>query len=255
MVQSENGRAARSCNATTAEGRSPGAAAKSKKAHVVIMETAKETTGSVDKPRRVIKRYSNRKLYDTKDSRYVTLQQIGAMVRAGEDVQIIDNATKEDKTEVTLALIISEDVKSQPRSVPLGTLRDVIQERGSRLLTQLRESPLGRILPGTATTEEGEAAPPPPPEPEPPPPPPPAPPAPPAETAAEKPKNRFSEMLESSRQTLDQWQHAIDERIRTILPGASDLQSEVKTLAQRVDALEARLAALEGANGTDGAKE
>jgi hypothetical protein len=40
------------------------------------------------------------------------------MVRAGEDVQIIDNATKEDKTEVTLALIISEDVKSQPRSVP-----------------------------------------------------------------------------------------------------------------------------------------
>lgn len=215
------------------------------------METAKETTGSVDKPRRVIKRYSNRKLYDTKDSRYVTLQQIGAMVRAGEDVQIIDNATKEDKTEVTLALIISEDVKSQPRSVPLGTLRDVIQERGSRLLTQLRESPLGRILPGTPTTEEGEAAPAPPPEPEPPPPPPP----PPAEATAEKPKNRFSEMLESSRQTLDQWQHAIDERIRTILPGASDLQSEVKSLTQRVEALEARLAALEGANGTGGAKE
>ena len=48
------------------------------------------------------------------------------MVRAGEDVQIIDNATKEDKTEVTLALIISEELKSQPRSVPLGTLRDLI---------------------------------------------------------------------------------------------------------------------------------
>src|SRR4026209_1819058 len=92
-----------------------------------------------DKPRRVIKRYSNRKLYDTKDSRHVTLQQIGEMVRAGEEVQIIDNATKEDKTEVTLALIISEDLKAQPRSVPLGTLRDLIQERGERLLTQLRE--------------------------------------------------------------------------------------------------------------------
>ena len=217
------------------------------------METAKETAGSVDKPRRVIKRYSNRKLYDTKDSRYVTLQQIGTMVRAGEDVQIIDNATKEDKTEVTLALIISEDVKSQPRSVPLGTLRDVIQERGSRLLTQLRESPLGRILPGTPDAEEGEAAPPtPPPEPEPPPPPPPPPPV---ADSGEKPKNRFSEMLESSRQTLDQWQHAIDERIRAILPGATDLQAEVKSLAQRVEALEAKLAALEGAKGTDGAKE
>src|SRR6187399_2739188 len=112
------------------------------------MESAKETTGSGEKPRRVIKRYSNRKLYDTKDSRYVTLQQIGEMVRAGEEVQIIDNATKEDKTEVTLALIISEDLKSQPRSVPLGTLRDLIQERGERLLSQLREGPNGRLIPG-----------------------------------------------------------------------------------------------------------
>lgn len=249
MVQSENRGETRSCLLTTIEWHAPAIAWMLNKAHVFIMETAKETTGSVDKPRRVIKRYSNRKLYDTKDSRYVTLQQIGAMVRAGEDVQIIDNATKEDKTEVTLALIISEDVKSQPRSVPLGTLRDVIQERGSRLLTQLRESPLGRILPGNAAAEEGEAAPPPDPEPPPPPPPPP----PPVETA-EKPKGRFTEMLESSRQTLDQWQHAMDERIRTILPGASDLQAEVKSLTQRVEALEARLAALEGAKADEGAK-
>ena len=230
------------------------------------MESAKETVGSGEKPRRVIKRYSNRKLYDTKDSRYVTLQQIGAMVRAGEDVQIIDNATKKDKTEVTLALIISEDVKSQPRSVPLGTLRDVIQERGSRLLTQLRESPLGRILPGNPNADEGEegaaaapaAAPEPPPEP-PPPPPPPAP-APPLDAAGgEKPRGRFTEMLESSRQTLDQWQHqwqhAIDERIRAILPGASALQGEVKALTQRVEALEARLNALEGAGNGERAKE
>ena len=114
------------------------------------METVKETLGGGEKPRRVIKRYSNRKLYDTKDSRYVTLQQIGEMVRAGEEVQIIDNATKEDKTEVTLALIISEDLKSQPRSVPLGTLRDLIQERGERLLSQLREGPIGRLIPGAA---------------------------------------------------------------------------------------------------------
>src|SRR5258708_34067352 len=70
------------------------------------------------------------------------------MVRAGEEVQIIDNATKEDKTEVTLALIISEDLKAQPRSVPLGTLRDLIQERGERLLSQLREGPIGRLIPG-----------------------------------------------------------------------------------------------------------
>ncbi|MEZ4294446.1 MAG: polyhydroxyalkanoate synthesis regulator DNA-binding domain-containing protein [Polyangiaceae bacterium] len=239
------------------------------------METAKETNGTGgtgDKPRRVIKRYSNRKLYDTKDSRYVTLQQIGTMVRAGEDVQIIDNATKEDKTEVTLALIISEDVKNQPRSVPLGTLRDVIQERGSRLLTQLREGPLGRILPGSEEEEgEGEgavdgeaqaAAPPPAP---PPPPPAPAPPVDPAAAAAaaaaggDKPKGRFTEMLESSRQTFDQWQHqwqhALDERMRAITPGMSALQSELKTLTQRVEALEAKLATLEGAKSGQGSGE
>src|SRR5258706_1975435 len=92
----------------------------------------------IERARRVIKRYSNRKLYDTRDSRYVTLLQIAGMVRAGEDVQIIDNSTKEDKTEVTLALIISEELKSQPRSVPLGMLRDLIHQRCEQLLSQLR---------------------------------------------------------------------------------------------------------------------
>jgi polyhydroxyalkanoate synthesis repressor PhaR len=93
--------------------------------------TSDKATGpSSERSRRVIKRYSNRKLYDTRDSRYVTLSQIAEMVRTGEDVQIIDNASKEDKTEVTLALIISEELKTQPRAVSLGTLRDLIQERG-----------------------------------------------------------------------------------------------------------------------------
>jgi len=66
-------------------------------------------------PRRVIKRYSNRKLYDTKGSTYVTLLQIAEMIRQGEEVEIIDNATKEDKTDVTLALIISEELRTRPR--------------------------------------------------------------------------------------------------------------------------------------------
>jgi len=208
------------------------------------METVKENSAPSDKPRRVIKRYSNRKLYDTKDSRYVTLQQIGEMVRAGEEVQIIDNATKEDKTEVTLALIISEDLKSQPRSVPLGTLRDLIQERGERLLTQLREGPIGRLIPGGA--EGGAAAPGAPPVEvaPPPPPPPPAPPSSPTAADVDKPKGRLSEIVESSKHTLDQWQHTVDERIRAILPGVGlfrELQAEVKRLAQRVEELEAPL--------------
>jgi polyhydroxyalkanoate synthesis repressor PhaR len=203
------------------------------------METVTQTSGSGDKPRRVIKRYSNRKLYDTKDSRYVTLQQIGEMVRAGEEVQIIDNATKEDKTEVTLALIISEDLKAQPRSVPLGTLRDLIQERGERLLSQLREGPIGRLIPGVPG--DGSA-------------PPGVPPIEPAsgpvgaaaDAAADgdKPKGRLTEIVEVSKMTLDHWQHAVDERIGAILPGVGlfrELKDEVKRLTQRVDELEARL--------------
>jgi polyhydroxyalkanoate synthesis repressor PhaR len=224
------------------------------------MDTVKETSGGADKPRRVIKRYSNRKLYDTQDSRYVTLQQIGEMVRAGEEVQIIDNATKEDKTEVTLALIISEDLKSQPRSVPLGTLRDLIQERGERLLLQLREGPIGRLIPGGLAADGTEGAAP----------------GTPAESAAaptlsvdatrkpgpadkaapaasasdaDKPKGRLSEIVETSKQTLDQWQHTVDERVRAILPGVNsfrELQAEVKRLTQRVEDLERKLATAEG---------
>src|SRR6187431_3408303 len=89
-------------------------------------------------PRRVIKRYSNRKLYDTKGSSYVTLLQIAEMIRSGEDVEIIDNATKEDKIDVTLALIISEELRNKPRAIPIPTLKALIRHRGERILTQLR---------------------------------------------------------------------------------------------------------------------
>jgi polyhydroxyalkanoate synthesis repressor PhaR len=99
-----------------------------------------------ERPRRIVKRYSNRKLYDTKDSRYVTLAQIAELVRSGEDVQVIDNSTKEDKTEATLALIISEEVKTTPKAVPLSTLRDLVHQRGEKILSQLREGPIGRLI-------------------------------------------------------------------------------------------------------------
>src|SRR5512140_566886 len=102
-----------------------------------------ESTPATERPRRMLKREGNRKLYDTKDSRYVTLAQIAELVRGGDDVQVIDNATKEDKTEATLALIISEEVKSRPKSVPLGTLRDLVHQRSEKLLSQLREGPIG----------------------------------------------------------------------------------------------------------------
>ncbi|HEY8074366.1 MAG TPA: polyhydroxyalkanoate synthesis regulator DNA-binding domain-containing protein, partial [Labilithrix sp.] len=112
-----------------------------------------------EKPRRVIKRYSNRKLYDTKDSRYVTLLQIAEMVRTGEEVQIIDNNSKEDLTEVTLAQIIYEEQKQKAssRNVPLQTLKELIHQRTEKVLSDLREGPIGRLIPGGGKSEPPKA--------------------------------------------------------------------------------------------------
>jgi polyhydroxyalkanoate synthesis repressor PhaR len=201
-----------------------------------------------ERSRRIIKRYSNRKLYDTRDSKYVTLLQIADMVRAGEDVQIIDNASKEDKTEVTLALIISEELKSQPRSVPLGTLRDLIHQRGEKLLSQLREGPIGRLIPGppgdgkheegvsdTAAATDLDA-------------PPPSGDAP-TSSGQSAPTSATGASADSAKgeggSSFEHWRHTVDERIRMILPsfiGFRDLQQKLDQLTKRVSELEEELA-------------
>jgi polyhydroxyalkanoate synthesis repressor PhaR len=206
---------------------------------------------SNERARRIIKRYSNRKLYDTRESRYVTLLQIADMVRAGEDVQIIDNASKEDKTEVTLALIISEELKSQPRSVPLGTLRDLIHQRGEKLLSHLREGPIARLIPGVPVDEKKEDGMPegqdsaskdvpdtvgPRPEVA-------APGSPPHASGAAIAHADAASRTEGSQ--FEQWRHAVDERIRMILPsfgGYRELQQKVEQLSRKVADLEAELA-------------
>lgn len=98
---------------------------------------------------KIIKRYQNRKLYDTSDSCYVTLEDISEMIKQGEEVQIIDNTTKEDLTSVTLAQIIFEEQKKKTHVLPLGTFRQIIQgggeaikdlvQRGAKELSYVRE--------------------------------------------------------------------------------------------------------------------
>jgi polyhydroxyalkanoate synthesis repressor PhaR len=180
--------------------------------------------------RRIIKRYSNRKLYDTKGSSYVTLLQIAEMIREGEDVQIIDNATKEDKTDVTLALIISEELRTKPRGIPLSTLKALIRNKGERILTQLREGPIGKLMP--VPGKEGEEAL-----------------AATGSVSSIPPSREEDEMSQSKegkglRATLEQWQSTIDERIRAVLPNFAafrDLEQEVKRLSERLESLEKNL--------------
>jgi polyhydroxyalkanoate synthesis repressor PhaR len=85
-----------------------------------------QEAGTVNSSIIVIKKYANRRLYDTSTSRYINLEDIAAMVRNGKEVQVVDAATGEDLTRVTLTQIIVEDAKEQPSGLPLELLRQLI---------------------------------------------------------------------------------------------------------------------------------
>ena len=189
-------------------------------------QTADNAQANAERQRRVIKRYSNRKLYDTKDSRYVTLLQIAEMVRTGEDVQIIDNTSKEDLTEVTLAQIIYEEQKAHSRNVPLQTLKELIHSRTEKVLSDLREGPIGRLIPVPKKADgEGETAEV-------------------VEVKGDEAHASKPSLVDQAKETLEDWQHKIDERIRSVLPSSSpweQLQNEVRRLGVRIDELEQKL--------------
>lgn len=222
---------------------------------------------------RVIKRYANRKLYDTRDSRYVTLLQIAEYVRGGEEVAIIDNTTKEDLTNVTLAQIVYEEERKSGdrgedagRSSPsVGALRNLIQQSGERLMSTLREGPVGKLIArreagehedgddtvakaaetGTSAPAEAQAA----------------------DKAASADKTAAGDkagpkteearrrLLLSPKEALDELQRLADDRIKAVLGTAissvQQLQAEVQRMQVRIEELEGRLVALKGAEATD----
>lgn len=164
----------------------------------------------VDGDRRLIKRYANRKLYDTRDSRYVTLQQIASLVREGEDVCIIDNTSKEDLTTVTLAQIIYEEEKNADdgHASSVGTLRSMIQESRARLMETLRVGPMGKLL-------------------DPP------------------PEGSLLPHLKSPKEVLDELHRMADEQVKALVAMAvghvRELQEEVRRLQVRIEDLEERI--------------
>jgi polyhydroxyalkanoate synthesis repressor PhaR len=74
----------------------------------------------------VIKKYGNRRLYDTAGSRYVNLDDIAGLIREGKDVKVVDAKSGHDLTRVTLTQIITEDAKDKPTGLPLELLRQLI---------------------------------------------------------------------------------------------------------------------------------
>lgn len=178
---------------------------------------------------KVIKRYTNRKLYDTVESRYVTLDEIAEMVKQGIEVKIVDNRTKEDLTSVTLAQIVFEEEKKK-NQMPLSVLREIIRRPGDSITdfisTQVSprvdalkqeagqriEKLLGRE--GEAATELTPAA-----------------------------------LLQQSQKAVEAWQTRVDERVKAVMENVLGnlpaLGRDLDTLVQRIAQLEQRIAELE----------
>ncbi len=74
----------------------------------------------------IIKKYGNRRLYDSASSRYINLDDLAALVREGKDVKVVDAKTGQDLTRVTLTQIITEDARDKPTGLPLELLRQLI---------------------------------------------------------------------------------------------------------------------------------
>ncbi len=175
---------------------------------------------------KVIKRYTNRKLYDTVESRYVTLDEIAEMVKQGVEVKIVDNRTKEDLTSVTLAQIVFEEEKKK-NQMPLSVLRDIIRRPSEQLsdfistqvsprvdaLRQEAGQRIERMLGG-----EGEA-------------------------------HSPAALLQQSQKIFDAWQARVDERVKTavenVVGNLPALGRDLTALVQKLEQLEQKVSELE----------
>jgi polyhydroxyalkanoate synthesis repressor PhaR len=74
----------------------------------------------------IIKKYPNRRLYDTSSGRYVNLEDVAALIRQGAEVTVVDARTGKDVTRTVLTQIIADDAKDEPSGVPLELLRQLV---------------------------------------------------------------------------------------------------------------------------------
>src|SRR5260221_5868985 len=96
----------------------------------------------------LIKKYANRKLYDTRTSRYVTLDAIADLVRDGHDIRVVDRDTGHDITQVVLSQIVLSEEKRGPKGI-VDAGADALQERGQALLQYVRRT----LVPGELVSE------------------------------------------------------------------------------------------------------
>ncbi|MCU0697630.1 MAG: polyhydroxyalkanoate synthesis regulator DNA-binding domain-containing protein [Myxococcaceae bacterium] len=193
------------------------------------MSEAEQTT----REPKVIKRYTNRKLYDTVESRYVTLDEIADMVKQGVEVQIVDNRTKEDLTSVTLAQIVFEEEKKK-NQMPLSVLREIIR-RPQDSLNEITATVTQRVA---SFREE-------------------------ATRGIDKLLGREAEaepltptaLLTQSQKVVEAWQAKIDERVKhaieNVLGNLPALGRDLNALVSRIEQMEKRISEIEEARRSD----
>jgi len=101
----------------------------------------------------LIKRYANRKLYNTQTSRYITLKGIAELIETGREIRVIDNESGEDITSVTLSQILVDSERTN-RSVPGTILSELISRGGDVLYTALRKG-IGNATEGVEDLQRG----------------------------------------------------------------------------------------------------
>lgn len=190
---------------------------------------------------KVVKRYANRKLYDTERSCYVTLDEISQMIKEGEDVRVIDNKTKDDLTAVTLAQIIVEEEK-KVQKMPLKLLRSIIQsgnEAFSGSVGKIKDDVerrvealwrRDRVDSKDGSPESGSSAP--------------------VEASDDDATRQgvVQEFVSSTTEAFESWQKRIDERVKeAFVRNPTRPAVDVDALRRRIDELEAKIEALEAA--------
>ena len=113
---------------------------------------------------RLIKRYESRKLYDTEESRYVSLDEIAGWVRQGQEVRVVDNATGSDVTSQTLTQIILDEGRRGTSFLPSELLHDLVRvgeramhngfEQVQQGMDRLVQASIDRLAPVRRVREE-----------------------------------------------------------------------------------------------------
>jgi polyhydroxyalkanoate synthesis repressor PhaR len=186
---------------------------------------------------RVIRRYANRKLYDATESRYVTLQDVEALVRRGIEVRVVDNRTGEDVTQTALAQILCDAGRRRDPRYSLSNILSIfrgheLEERVREFLRRRSDEKPKASTPGADVASPARAAA--------------VPGASPAggQTSREEAERFVRDVVSGIGRGVEDLQRRIDDRIRNAVNEIEPLRrlnAEVRALTERLAAVEQAL--------------